>query len=511
MQAAIAPQPSYDQGLKLASAGRHFEAIECFEKALALSPLDTKVLFALANTASALGQPVLARQFYSQVLSLEPGRLEALVNLANLLRAEGQFAAARSLLEPALARCPDSPELQLTLGSAWREEGDNDRAAACYRAALAVRPHYAPALSNLADLLADAGDIEGARTLYGQAIKAEPGNAQARLNRAVLHLMTGNLKDGWRDYAARLDVPGKVPSIAKDAPEQRLAAWSGGSLKKIRLLVRSEQGVGDQIMFASLLGELVGRAAAEGGSVLVECEPRLAGLFSRSFPDATIRAAALKSVGGKTIADYGWLKSAGGANAAIPMGSLPRYLRKDIAAFPAEHAYLKPDIGELVRWQGVFAGLGASPAIGICWRSGKSGGHRAVQYAPLAAWAEFIKTLPGVLVSTQYDACAEEIAELERLSGRKIFVPPALDQKNELDRTCAMLSALDILVSAPTAVSWLGAGAGATTLKVLYANSWTGFGESFEPFAPSCKLVMPQSRGDWASAFTKAHEIIAQL
>ena len=60
----------------------------------------------------------------------------------------------------------------------------------------------------------------------------------------------------------------------------------------------------------------------------------------------------------------------------------------------------------------------------------------------------------------QYDAGAEEIAELERLSGRRIFVPPGLDQKNELDRTCAMLSALDILVSAPTAVSWLGAGAG---------------------------------------------------
>jgi Flp pilus assembly protein TadD len=509
MQAATAPHPPYEQGLKLASAGRHFEAIECFEMALALSPRDTKVLFALGNTADALGQPALARQFYSQVLSLEPGRIEALVNLANLLRAEGQFAAARSLLEPALARCPDSPELHLTLGSAWREEGDNDKAAACYRAALSARPNYAPALSNLADLLADDGDIEGARTLYGQAIKAEPGNAQARLNRAVLHLMTGNLKDGWRDYAARLDVPGKVPSLAK--PEQRLAAWSGGSLKKIRLLVRFEQGVGDQIMFASLFGELVERAAAGGGSVLIECEPRLAGLFSRSFPDAAIRPAELKSVDGKTAADYGWLKSAGGANAAIAMGSLPRYLRKDITAFPADHAYLKPDIGELVRWHGVFSGLGASPAIGICWRSGKSGGHRAAQYAPLAAWAEFIKTLPGVLVSAQYDAGAEEIAELERLSGRRIFVPPGLDQKNELDRTCAMLSALDILVSAPTAVSWLGAGAGVATLKVLYHISWTGFGECFEPFAPSCKLVMPQSRGDWASAFASARGIIAQL
>jgi hypothetical protein len=74
-----------------------------------------------------------------------------------------------------------------------------------------------------------------------------------------------------------------------------------------------------------------------------------------------------------------------------------------------------------------------------------------------------------------------------------------------------MLSALDVLVSAPTAVSWLGAGAGVTTLKMLYDTSWTGFGQSFEPFAPSCQLIMPQSRGDWANAFGKARGIIARL
>jgi tetratricopeptide (TPR) repeat protein len=506
MQPATAPATAYDQGLKLSSAGRHFEAIECFEQALAAAPADTRILFALGNTARALGQPAMARQFFSQVLALEPGRIEALINLANLLRAEGQFAAARSLLEPALARSPESAELHLTLGSAWREDGDNENAAACYRAALMVRPNYAPALSNLADLLADNGDFAQARTLYGQAIKADPGNAQARLNRAVLNLLTGNLKEGWRDYAARLEVPGKIP-----ATEQRFAAWSGSSLKKIRLLVRTEQGVGDQIMFASLFGELAARAAAEGGSVVIECDPRLANLFSRSFPDTTVRPAELNTAGGIARAAYGWLKAAGGANAAIPMGSLPRILRKDISAFPTEHAYLTPDLGEQVRWHGAFAGLGVSPAIGLCWRSGKSGGHRTVQYAPLAAWADFIRDLPGALVSAQYDATQEEIAELEQRSGRSIFVPPGLDQKHELDRTCAMLSALDVLVSAPTAVSWLGASAGVATLKILYDTSWTGFGETFEPFAPSCRLVMPQSRGDWANAFAKARGIIAQL
>ena len=495
---------AYDEGLKLSSAGRHFEAIECFERALAAEPSDTRILFALGSTAQSLGQPSVARQFFAKVLALEPHRIEAVVNLANLLRAEGQFEAAASLLKPALARHPENPELNLTLGSVARETGDHDGAAHYYRAALAASSHYAPALGNLADLLADARDYDGARTLYGQAIKSDPGNAQARLNRAVLHLLTGNLKEGWRDYAARLDMPGKVPFT-----EQRLAVWNGGPLKKTRLLVRAEQGVGDQIMFASLFSELAGRAAAEDGSLIIECEPRLVSLFARSFPLATVRPSQIKTIAGKPTADYGWLKSIGGANAAIPMGSLPRYLRKEISSFPADHSYLVPDIGEQVRWNGWAAGLGPSPAIGLCWRSGKGGGHRAVQYAPLSAWADFIRDLPGVLVSAQYDATPDEIAALEAQSGRIIFVPPELDQKNELDRTSAMLSALDVLVSAPTAVSWLGAATGTRTIKVLYDTSWTAFGQDHEPFAPNCALAMPQRRGDWAATFAKAKEIIA--
>ena len=97
---------AYQTGLRLSSQGRHFEAIAQFEQALAQSPGDTKVLFALGNTAGQLGLGPVAEQFYRQVLALEPSRLEAIVNLANLLRTAGQFDAAIALLEPALALRP---------------------------------------------------------------------------------------------------------------------------------------------------------------------------------------------------------------------------------------------------------------------------------------------------------------------------------------------------------------------------------------------------------------------
>ena len=86
------------------------------------------------------------------------------------------------------------------------------------------------------------------------------------------------------------DVPGKVPVMAANSVWR---AWTGGRLKNKRLLVRAEQGVGDQILFASLIPDLAAARKAEGGSVMLECEPRLVPLFARSFPDVTVRPAAI--------------------------------------------------------------------------------------------------------------------------------------------------------------------------------------------------------------------------
>jgi ADP-heptose:LPS heptosyltransferase len=222
----------------------------------------------------------------------------------------------------------------------------------------------------------------------------------------------------------------------------------------------------------------------------------------------SIRPWTIETKAGITTAKYDWLRAAGGANAFAHMGTLPRFLRKSVESFPSPRAYLVCDAQEQARWREVLEATGAGPFIGICWRSGKVDGARSLQFAPLESWAAFIRDLPGTIVSVQYDGRPDEIATLEHMSGRKIFAPAGLDQKNELDRTAAFLSQLDAVVSAPTAVSWLSAAAGTPTFKILYDTSWTAFGQEFEPFAPSCRCVQPAAPGDWASAFAKMAEFL---
>jgi tetratricopeptide (TPR) repeat protein len=494
----------YRQGLALAELGRHAEAIEHFERALTARPDDAHVLFALGRTADAIGHGGAAEAFFRRVLDQEPDRIEALVNLANVMRKTARTADIIDLLKPALERNPERAELWLTLGSALREAGDITTGETFYREALRLQPGYAPALGNLADLLADRGSVDEALKFYERVLAVDAQNAQARLNRAILFLMRGDLAKGWRDYEYRLRIKGRV--IAAD---HGLPAWDGKASSGKTVLVTIEQGLGDQIMFASLIPEL----ATKVGKVILETEARLVPLFARSFPQATVEAAQLQNRGGAAVASYDWMKQGKhDAHAAIALGSLPRVLRKDISAFPNPHAYLRADTGERERWREWLKTQGAGPFVGLCWRSGHVAGLRAAQYAPLELWASFIRDCPATAVSLQYDVQAEELETLKRLSGRSILVPPRLDQKQEIDRTSAMMSTLQAVVSAPTSVSWIAAALGIPTFKVLYNNSWTSLGEDYEPFAPSCRCMMPKTSGDWNDAFARtANEIRMSL
>jgi tetratricopeptide (TPR) repeat protein len=493
----------YQQGLELADSGRHADAIAAFERALAARPNDARVLFALGRTADAIGHGGAAESFFRRVLDQEPDRLEALVNLANLLRKSARTSDIVALLKPALERDPGRAELWLTLGTALREAGDVTTAETFYREALRLQPSYGAAIGNLADLLADRGDVDEALTLYDRVLAGDPQNAQARLNRAVLHLMRGDLKRGWRDYEHRLKIKGRV--IVAD---HGLPAWDGKPRDRKSVLVTAEQGIGDQIMFASLIPALQASLARKDGKVVLEAEPRLLKLFARSFDGVAVAAAKLENRGGTSFAHYDWLQH-GEAHAAIAMGSIPRLLRNDIASFPSRHAFLKSDADEFERWMAWLQAQGAGPFVGLCWRSGKVSGLRGAQYAPLEAWAEFIRDMPATPVSLQYDVQASELETLHRLSGRTMLVPPGLDQKQEIDRTAAMIATLNAVVSAPTAVSWISAGLGVPTFKILYNTSWTSFGETYEPFAPSCRCMMPKESGDWRDAFAQTRAALS--
>ncbi|NWH08245.1 MAG: tetratricopeptide repeat protein [Alphaproteobacteria bacterium] len=491
---------AHRDGLAHARAGRWHQAIDAYERALRQEGEGAALLFSLGEAAAALGLTPTATAMFARCLFLEPGRIDATVRLSEMLAIADREAEAIDLLREAASRTPGEASLWLALGNVMTRRDDTVNAVTFYEEALRLRPMDAAALGNLADIRFDRGETQAALNLYDKALNIAGKNPQLRLNRALALLSLGNVKQGWRDYEARLQIPSR-----KILRGHSLPRWTGESLRGRRLLVMAEQGIGDQIMFASCLTGLPEE------SLIIECEARLRPIFARSFPKAQVYAAAIAEEAGTIKADYAGMKDLPSARVAIEIASLPMLVRRQRDDFPSPHAYLRAEEEETAKWRAWLSAAGSRPKVGICWRSGKADGIRAKHYAALHHWAELIRALDAEIINLQYALEEREAQGLAAEAGKPLLVPPALDQKHELDRTLGLMNALDLIITAPTAVAAMAASIGKPVLKLCAQRPWSHLGGSVDPFAPSSEALWPERQGDWQSLFDAAHSRAAQI
>ncbi len=499
----------FRRGLALAKSGSLRAAIDCFEDALrsaGTAQREANILQQLGDAARRLQQRSMAQEFYSRALAIDPKRIEAVVPLAETYAEDKRYADAQTLLSDKIKICERPAPLWLALGNVTRETGDLENAETFIRAALSQKPGYALALGALGDLLSDKGDTGGALDAYTKSLKKDPKQDRVRYHRGLLNLSIGQLREGWRDFEYRFSATPKQVDYTHG-----LRRWDGNHLRNCSLLVTAEQGIGDQIIFASCFPDLLAAAEANNGIIIIECEPRLVALFDRSFPSAAVYPMCAKFEEGRHIVGYDWLGDIENLKHSIPMGSLGKHYRQDLDAMPNPHHYLRADPSETGRWRQWLQTVGTQRKIGICWRSGDMTGARAHQFAGIEQWTDSLARSSVEIINLQYDARDDEITALEHQSGRKIHQPTALDQKADIDGTAALIAGLDAVITAPTAVAALSASLGIPTFKILRDRSWTAFGKDYEPLAPACRLMRGVEAGDWRSAFDRTREALEKL
>lgn len=301
-----------------------------------------------------------------------------------------------------------------------------------------------------------------AEALFAQARGLE--SAYADWDRARLLLAGGFLAEGWTAWRHRFVDRWVVPR-ATALPE-----WQGEPLTGRRLLVWPEQGLGEELMFASLYPDLLERVQREGGRCLIECDPRLTALFARSFPTATIRA-----VTDPPLAD---------GDCHVAAGSLPQYFRPTLSSFPKRPGFLAADPAGVAGWRERLAVLGAGLKVGVCWRG------RRTPSAPLAAlpaWAPVLSAAGVHFVSLQYDHDPDELWAIGQRFGQAPAAWPDLDLKDDLDGLAALMTALDRVITAPTAVGDLAGAVGAPVWRHTPVADWAALGTGHRPWFPSLR------------------------
>jgi tetratricopeptide (TPR) repeat protein len=495
-------------GISREKVGDLSSALKCFESALQLLPEGRELSNDLGRLAYKLGMLEVAAQLFRHFLDLHPELPDGGNNLACVLRDQHKYGEAVDLLKATLAQHPENPMMWNTLGSVLRERGETETSIIFFEEALRLDPHFAKARYNRGNaraVLGDAGgglgDVEGA---LAHALSPDE-KAMMGMARSTMLVCNGRLDEGWDAYEVRFDPAfSGVTFFSSNRPR-----WEPGcDLAGKTLLLFAEQGLGDEVLFASMIPDLLADLGPEG-RLYVAVEPRLVDLFQRSFPQASVTAHATYDVDAKSWRLAPGVPDQSDIDLWAPMGSLLRQYRRKLAAFPDRpRGYLVADPARVAHWREVLKTAPAGPKVGILWKSMKLEGTRWQSFSPFRQWAPVLQT-PGVtFVNLQYGDCAEELALAKAELGVDIWTPPGIDLKMDLDDLAALTCALDLTIGFANATSNIAAAAGAPVWLIAIPGAWVQCGTKHYPWYPQARTFNPARLGEWDAVMAEVGEAL---
>ena len=472
--------------------GMHGESERHWRKLLNSQPENVTAWFNLGVVCAAQQHYEEAIAAYNRVLRLQPDMVQAMVNKASALQTLRKEDEAHVLFERAAVLHPDSVEALSGLGQNHLYRGDYASACAVLERAFAIHPHHADLLDNLVMVLTQSGDFAKAGEYIEQGLKA--GVTQALYSRALLRLLQGNLAEGAVDYEARLTRYDFVPKAFTQP------VWQGEDLRGKALLVWGEQGIGDEIMFASLLPDIAERC----GKLVLEVDPRLVALFARSFPKADVYGRE------HNVRVDPRLLERDDIDVQTAMGSLMRFAKPGLH-YPSGKGYLQADAAQAQALRARYEIMAqGKKRIGISWHSTnpQTGQLRTMR---LADWLPILR-LPGAqFYSLQYGDFDEEMKALKQAHGIEVYKDEAIDPLKDMDAFAAQMAAMDLVIScANSTVHMAGALGVPAWVMTPHVPSWRWFMDREDSYwYAHVRLFRQQAPGEWGAVIEKVAGALA--
>ena len=514
---ALVVNPNYacaynNRGIVLKELGHIDKALRDYSRALSLEPHYAEAFYNRAKAFQDTGQPENALADYNSAISHKTNYSAALNNRGLVLKELLRFDEAIGDLNESLNINPDDHEAYNNLALVLRELRHFDDALKALNKALSLEPNYSKGLNNRGNILQDLMRFDEAMINYEQAISLTPESAEAfnnrflalkelgrfdeamadlnkaialdptypeaHWNKALQLLLFGEFAEGWPLFEWRWKTKQHIETELITSKPQ----WSGEANKRVFLW--AEQGIGDEIMYASLIPEL----AATSSKLIVQCDERLIPLFKRSFIDG-IEYRCRKSPAPEDSYDC-----------HIPMGSLPNIFRPSLDSFSkAPKAYLHCESERSQELRKTLLKGEAKTLIGISWNSSSpiAGAHH--RNITLSDMAQHLDAPDVQLVNLQYGDVSDEIAKLKEDHSIEVAEVSEIDNRNDIDGLAALIMACDRIVSIDNATVHLAGALGANTRVLLPFNrSWQwGLDRSDSYWYGSLQLHRQKKYGDW--------------
>ncbi len=438
-----------------------------------------------------------AFEFLDRAIAADPTFVEAYNTKGVVLGRLNRFDDAIAVYKTGLAQNERSPELHNSLGIALSKLGRGEEALHHFGEALACAGGLSAAARdsialNYSGALDAAGRTDEAITMLNEIIGRNPGDVDAHYNLSRHLLAVGRLSEGWPEFEWRLKRPNVFPYYETFPHVKR---WSGEDLAGKRLLIWTEQGIGDQILTASMVPDAID--VAEHVTVLTTA--RLVPLFRRSFPKASVDE--LQKPLPKSALDPR-------LSFQMSISDLGRAFRPDLASFPSRPRYLKADEEHTRALRSRYQGLHPDKLIvGIAWSSHGNPEMGWLKSNNLEAWGPILTTPGIVFVNLQYGDCAAEIARVRDRLGIEIFTDPKVDALRDMDTFAAQVAAMDLVISTSNSAVHCAGGLGVPTWVLApegRGRHWYWFkNRDVSPWYPSLRFVQGARDGGWDSIIAR--------
>jgi len=470
-----------NQGNLLAAQGEELVALASFEKALELAPGNPMTHYNRANALQVLGRYAEALAGHDRALALRPDWDEALNNRANALRALNRDEAALVGYDRVLAVRADHAGARKNRAELNRTLRRHEAALADYDKVLAAHPADAEALAGRGNVLLDMGRLDEALAAFeaaiGLAAPDDTVHSVARYGRAMVRLLRHDFAGGWDDYEERW---GYLAHMAAATPTgEFLHRPTPADVAGRDVVVLREQGIGDEVMFASALPDLLGDAR----HVTYAGDLRLVRLFQASLPGLV------------AVAEAGFDRSAHAGAAVLAVGSLGYLYRRAPEAFPGT-PYLRPRDAVATSWAARLGERTGRLRIGLSWRGGIRQTRQTERSLTLDALRPVL-ALPGCeFVSLQYGEVADEVAGFPEL---RVFPRAEIDDFEDL---AGLMLGLDLVVSVQNTNVHLAGALGVPCMALVPGNpEWRyGASDNSMPWYRSVRLFRQARGAGWDDA-----------
>ena len=478
-----------DQLVTLYNKG-HYKIVVSIAKSLIEKYPDSFFIWNILGAAlKILGNFELALKAFNKSIQINPNYADGFNNIGIILTQQGKINEAIIAYEKALFLDNKYVEAYVNYGNALRIIGKTNEAKKAYNKAILIDPNYINAYIKLGHAFLDQDKIDDATQVFQKVIAYDKKNALAHFNLGQVLLKTNSLREGFEKYEYRWKLPqyfSQWRNFSKPIWNRKIV------LNSKSLLLWSEQGIGDTLIWSSYLPILTSKAQ----HCILECQEKIVPLLKRSFPKIEIKPENRELDAKREDFDF-----------HLPMGSLYKNLLPEITQMNKTNPCLIPDDSRVNYWKRRLKSLGKGPYIGLSWKSSHISSDRIQNYAPLIEWKPIFEVPDVTFINLQYKDFENDLAIFQKKFEVKIHNFDDLDHYNNIEDVAALCRALDIVVSVKMTVPLISAGVGTTTKLVNWRqSSWSNI--LLNPSSSSVKIFERNTWESWENTFQLVAEDI---